>query len=200
MTIKPELTSKILTKRQGFPQTLSVLKVYFLAIAYWIVSFPILHPRHRPFALRLLGLRIGRGARIESQCLIQSRKISVGDNFSCNVGCYFEGHDGLTIHDEVSIGAFVRIMTTTHAIMPSKFRRDKDEQSHGPVVIQDGVWIGTGAIILPGVTIAEGCVIGAGAVVIESTEPHGLYAGVPAVRKKELPLETDRVFLGGKIV
>ena len=42
------------------------------------------------------------------------------------------------------------------------------------------------AIILPGVTIAEGCVIAAGAVVNKSTEPDGLYAGVPARRVKDL--------------
>ena len=123
-----------------------------------------------------------------------------GNNFTCNVACYFEGNGGIEFGDNISVGSHTKIISTTHSIMPSKFRRDKKEQYTLPVVIKDGVWIGTGAIILPGVTIAEGCVIGAGAVVVESTEPHGLYAGVPAVRKKDLPLESDRVFLGGKMV
>ncbi len=48
-----------------------------------------------------------------------------------------------------------------------------------------------GAIIMPGVTIAEGCVVAAGAVVTRSTEPNGLYAGNPAVRKKDLSTEED---------
>ena len=47
-------------------------------------------------------------------------------------------------------------------------------------------WICAGAAILPGVQIASGCVIAAGAVVTHSTAPNGLYAGIPAIRKKDL--------------
>jgi acetyltransferase-like isoleucine patch superfamily enzyme len=53
--------------------------------------------------------------------------------------------------------------------------RDRDG-----IVIDDDVWIGAHASVLDGVRIARGCVIGAGAVVTKSTEPYGVYAGVPA--------------------
>ncbi len=42
------------------------------------------------------------------------------------------------------------------------------------------MWIGFGAQVMAGVTIADGCVIGAGAVITHNTEPYGVYAGVPA--------------------
>ena len=55
------------------------------------------------------------------------------------------------------------------------------------IVVEDGVWIGTRALICPGVTIGAGSVVAAGAVVIRSVPPNSLIAGVPAkvVRKLE---------------
>ena len=50
------------------------------------------------------------------------------------------------------------------------------------VVIKDDCWIGGNSTILKGVTIETGCVIAAGAVVTKSTEPYGIYGGVPAKR------------------
>jgi acetyltransferase-like isoleucine patch superfamily enzyme len=47
-------------------------------------------------------------------------------------------------------------------------------------VIGNDVWIGTKAVIMPGVHIADGCIIGAGAVVTRDTEPYTIYGGVPA--------------------
>jgi len=57
-----------------------------------------------------------------------------------------------------------------------------------PVVIEDFVGIGANATVLPGVKLAEGTVIGAGSVVLKSTEPWTIYAGVPArpIKKREM--------------
>ncbi len=49
-----------------------------------------------------------------------------------------------------------------------------------PVVLQDHVWIGAGAIILPGVTIGRGAVVAAGAIVTQDVPPKTLVGGVPA--------------------
>jgi acetyltransferase-like isoleucine patch superfamily enzyme len=61
----------------------------------------------------------------------------------------------------------------------------KQGLSRQGVTIGDDVWIGAGARILDGVTIARGCVIGAGAVVTRSTRPDGVYLGVPARRHQD---------------
>lgn len=67
-----------------------------------------------------------------------------------------------------------------------------------PVLLERQVIVGTNAIILPGVTVAEGCAIGAMALVTKSTEPWGVYIGIPArrvkARKKDL-LELEAKFL-----
>lgn len=52
------------------------------------------------------------------------------------------------------------------------------------IIIEDDVWIGAGVKVLDGVTIAQGCVIGANSVVTKSTEPYGIYVGVPARKIK----------------
>ena len=54
------------------------------------------------------------------------------------------------------------------------------EESPKKVIIEDDVWIGTNAIIMPGVRIQKGCIIGAGAVVTKDCEAFGIYLGVPA--------------------
>jgi acetyltransferase-like isoleucine patch superfamily enzyme len=55
-----------------------------------------------------------------------------------------------------------------------------------PVEIHEDCWIGAGAIILPGVTIAQGTIVGAGAVVNRNTDSWCCYAGVPAKKTREL--------------
>ena len=53
-------------------------------------------------------------------------------------------------------------------------------ESDNTIVVGDDVWIGGGAILLPGITIGEGVVIGAGSVVTKSVNPYTIVAGNPA--------------------
>ncbi|WP_319004339.1 CatB-related O-acetyltransferase [Natrinema amylolyticum] len=53
-----------------------------------------------------------------------------------------------------------------------------------PICIGNDVWIGTKAIILPGVTIGDGAIVAAGAIVVDDVEPYSLVAGVPASHRK----------------
>ena len=62
---------------------------------------------------------------------------------------------------------------------------EKDECDDQDVIIERDVWIGANVTILKGVTIAEGCVIGSGTILTKSTEPYGVYAGVPGKRIAE---------------
>ena len=57
--------------------------------------------------------------------------------------------------------------------------------SKGNIVVEDDVWIGYGAIIMSGVTIANGCIIAAGSIVTKDTEPYSIYAGNPAKKVKD---------------
>ncbi len=116
--------------------------------------------------------------------------IHIGKNFFANYNCVMMDHAPITIGDNVLIGPNVTITTVNHSLDPEKRRvfptkdsfHPKKVGNHeiiAPVTIGDDVWIGAGAIILPGVTIGSGTTIGAGSVVTHDVPANVLAYGVP---------------------
>jgi maltose O-acetyltransferase len=146
----------------------------------------------RSLLFKLLGVKLGKNSKISHGCFIGSPQLDLHNDCFINVFAFLDGSAKITFKDGVRLGPHVRILTGTHAYRNSVFRRLVDGSTlASPVVIERGCWIGMGATILPGVTIAEGCIVAAGAVISKSTEPNGLYAGVPARRIKDLSIEED---------
>jgi maltose O-acetyltransferase len=139
----------------------------------------------RTRAMRALGFSMSLEAVIWAGANLRSKKISLAPGVFINIGFYHDGYDHLVIEDNVRIGPFVRVLTATHDIGPSK-QRGQIEVVGKPVCIKDGCWIGSGVTIMPGVTINRGCVIAANSIVFDDTEPDGMYAGNPARRVREL--------------
>ena len=86
----------------------------------------------------------------------------------------------ITLGSYVLIGSNVTISSGRHPIdgkAPPIFSR---ETIPLPIVIEDDVWIGAGAVIMPGVTLRKGTVVGANAVVTRSTEEFAVVVGAPA--------------------
>ncbi len=90
-------------------------------------------------------------------------QISLGDNFYANFNCVFLDSADIIIGNDVMLGPGVHIYTVDHP------RDAKARRAGGciakPVIIGDGVWIGGGAKILPGVRIGDNAIIAANAVV-----------------------------------
>ncbi|MGW5970792.1 sugar O-acetyltransferase [Streptomyces sp. NPDC055186] len=84
----------------------------------------------------------------------------------------------IRIGEDCQIGPNVQFLTPTHPLEPQP-RRDKLEAAQ-PITIGDNVWIGGGAIVLPGVTIGDNSVIGAGSVVTKDVPPNVVAVGSPA--------------------
>ncbi len=96
----------------------------------------------------------------------------------------------ITVGDECLIASGVQLITATHPIDPVP-RRAAWEQAL-PIAIGDGVWLGAGAIVCPGVSIGENTVVGAGAIVTKDL-PAGVVAyGNPARVAREIG-ERDRL-------
>ena len=88
------------------------------------------------------------------------------------------GEDSVTIGDRVSIAPRVTLVTSSH---PNNSRiREFAPLGRGPVTIEADAWIGSGAIVLPGVTIGRGAVIGAQSVVAGNVAPLHVVGGQPA--------------------
>ena len=84
----------------------------------------------------------------------------------------------ITIGDDVQLGPNVALLTATHPVEPGP-RRDKWEAAE-PITLGDNVWLGGGAIVLPGVTIGADTVVGAGAVVTRDLPAGVVAVGNPA--------------------
>ena len=110
--------------------------------------------------------------------------IHVGDNFFANFNLTILDEAPVTIGNNVFVGPNVSIITACHPLDADR-RRTFDEWAE-PVTIGNDVWITTGAIILPGVTIGDGAVIAAGAVVTRDVPPRTLVAGTPARPLRQL--------------
>ncbi|MBA4851429.1 sugar O-acetyltransferase [Emticicia sp. BO119] len=104
------------------------------------------------------------------------RFIHIGRNAFINKNCTFLDLGGITIDDDVLIGPNVQLITENHPVKPSERKALELKSIH----IQKNVWIGAGAIILPGVTVGENSVVAAGAVVSKDVPANTIAGGVPA--------------------
>jgi acetyltransferase-like isoleucine patch superfamily enzyme len=90
----------------------------------------------------------------------------------------------LSIGDRASISPRVTFVLHTQ---PNESRIAPYVNSHkGSITIDSDAWIGTGAVILPNVTIGEGAVVGANSVVTRSVAPYTVVGGVPAREIKQV--------------
>jgi maltose O-acetyltransferase len=104
--------------------------------------------------------------------------ITIGAGTFVNYGLTALDVAPITIGADCQIGPNVQLLTPTHPVEPQP-RRDKLEAAK-PITIGDNVWLGGGAIVLPGVTIGDNSVIGAGAVVTKDVPANVVAVGNPA--------------------
>ena len=145
---------------------------------------------------------IHRSARMDTP---PYRKFSLGDysvveSFACinnAVGDVIIGnHTRIGLHNtiigpveignNVNLAQGITVTALNHNFSDSNKRIDEQGVSTKPVTIEDDVWIGANAVVLPGVKIGNHCVVAAGAVVTKDVPPHSLVAGVPAKVIKQI--------------
>jgi maltose O-acetyltransferase len=132
---------------------------------------------------RVLGASIGPGAGIHRGCYVwfygrrqvRSGGLVIGARTRVNARCCLDTRGSLRIGDDVSISREVMILTASHEMNDPSFPLVEH-----PVRIDDHVWIGARALVLPGVTLGAGSVVAAGAVVTRDVAPLAVVGGVPA--------------------
>lgn len=149
----------------------------------WLVHINL--PPVRVWLLRLGGAIVGADSVIFDvrfanlyhfgfTKLIIGRRCFLGDEVMLDV------RGGITLEEDVTISNRAMVLSHINVGYPShplqKFYPTKDS----PVRIKNGSYIGSGAIVLPGVTLGRECVVGAGAVVTKDVPPHAVVVGVPA--------------------
>jgi maltose O-acetyltransferase len=135
-------------------------------------------PLRRHLLEQLLG-SVGEGTELRPPLQVDyGSNISIGARCFANYGLVALDVATITIGDDVQMGPNVQLLTPTHPVAAGP-RRDKWEAAQ-PIVIGDNVWLGGGAIVLPGVTIGENTVVGAGAVVTRDLPADVVAVGNPA--------------------
>ncbi|HTD64825.1 MAG TPA: acyltransferase [Verrucomicrobiae bacterium] len=141
------------------------------------------HHLRRTWYVAVVGMSIGRRTSLLMGLHIQVRGrpridkpgIVIGNHTVINAGCHLDGRGGLVIGNNVSVSPGVWIITDEHDVNDPLF-----PEVLAPVRIEDHAFIGSKAMILPGVTIGRGAVVGAGAVVTRDVAPLHVVVGVPA--------------------
>ncbi len=110
-------------------------------------------------------------------------RIRVGSHVSINHQVMLNARGGITIGSYVRISPGVIINTSG---LNYEAPRESRAHTNAPVVIKDGAWLCSGAIINAGVTIGEDSVVAAGAVVTKDVEARTVVAGVPAKEIKRI--------------
>ena len=175
-------------------ESINKIKLYFLKRHFKSVgkNFYIGFPYNSICGLKYIS--IGNDCHIEKNCFLGAidhwekdifkPEIKIGNNFNMNFNCQITAINKIVIGDNVLAGSKVYITDHFHGnitkeeinIPPIK----RGLFSKGPVIIGNNVWIGSGVIILPNVTIGDNCIIGANSVVTKSFEKNSVIAGNPA--------------------
>jgi maltose O-acetyltransferase len=133
----------------------------------------------RDAVLRQLLGAVGQGPTVMPRFACDyGFNIRAGDNLFVNYDCVFLDCAPIDIGDDVQIGPAVQLYTATHPL-DAALRRSGIEGAQ-PIRIGHNVWIGGGAIVLPGVTIGDDAVIGAGSVVTRDVARGAVVVGNPA--------------------
>lgn len=121
------------------------------------------------------------------------RNIYLGDNCEINMNCVFLDDNRIVIGKNALIAPCVQIYTALHPLNAAdRFGEPKADGSFAfcktrtaPVAIGDNVWIGGGAILMPGVTVGDNVVIGAGSVVTRDIPSNTIAFGNPCRAVRE---------------
>ncbi len=132
------------------------------------------------------GLTTGVGVRLDALNINAKVVIHLEENIQLNDYVHIAAIDNITIKKNVLIASRVFISDHNHG----SYDQETDQSvflppaerplSSKPVIIEESVWIGENACVLPGVTIGKNSVIGAGAVVTKNVPPWSIAVGNPA--------------------
>ena len=145
---------------------------------------------HHPELVNLYGCRIGAGTKVGAFVEVQ-RKASIGER--CKISSHSFICEGVTIEDDVFIGHGVMFINDRHPRATSDGRLQTEaDWTVIPTRIKTGAAIGSGAVILCGVTVGAQALVGAGAVVTRDVPDFAVVKGVPARLSGDVRRKQDR--------
>ena len=142
---------------------------------------------------KMVGLKHGKETFIDTPFRCDyGNHITVGDHFYANANCTIIDVAEVKIGNNVKLGPNVSVITAGHPIHAQI--RSTGYEYGIPITIGDNVWIGAGAIILPGVTVGSGTVIGAGSVVTKDIPENVVAVGNPCKVIRQITEEEKKYY------
>lgn len=144
--------------------------------------------RKSHFIYQKLGVHLAPTARMTSDCDIVGNynNIVLKDNAEVNSGVFLLAKNRIEIGENSTLAYRVMVLTSANPNSPVNELSKIYPPISAPVKIGKNVWVGAGAIILPGVTIGDYSVVAAGSVVTRDVPSGVMVAGCPAKVKKQL--------------
>ena len=131
---------------------------------------------------QILGSRLPTGVTIYPPFYTDhGLNLELGERVFINQNCTFLDYAGIRLGSRVMVGPKATFITVGHPVDPAD---RKLSLTGAPIVVEDNVWIGAGAMILPGVTIGRDSVIAAGAIVADDVPAATLVTGQKAIVKR----------------
>ena len=133
----------------------------------------------RKFCAKLCFDKCGKNVNIEHGAFFASgRGVEIGDNSGIGLNCRISGP--LRLGNDVMMAPNVTVVTQNHEVSDLTVPMRLQTAPKRKVVVGNDVWIGTNAVIMPGVTVGNGVIIGAGAVVTKDIPDYAIVGGIPA--------------------
>ena len=136
-------------------------------------------------------IRLGSRVSILRDSILETAlggQITIGDETWIHPRCQLNAYlASIEIGKNVQIAPNCAFYSYDHSFLPNQAIIDQPLKTRGNIILEDGVWIGVGTIVLSGVRIGEGAVIGAGSIVTKNIDSNAIAVGRPAkvIKRRE---------------
>ena len=157
---------------------------YLISILFFKTNLPYPYGLKR-FLLRLFGANVGKRVFIKPNVNIKYPWfLEVGDNVWIGEGVWLDNLAEIKIKNNVCISQGAYILTGNH-----NYKKETFDLILKPVLIENGVWVGSKVVVCPGVTLNAHAVITAGGVISKDAEAYTIYKGNPAQAIRERKID-----------
>lgn len=153
---------------------------YLFKMFFFLTAFP--YPSTLKVAiLRMFDAKIGKGVIIKPRVnIVFPWKLRIGNDVWLGEEVILLNFEQITIGNDVCISQRTFLCGGNH-----DFKEPSMPYRNGPIILEDGVWIGASCFVGPGITISVDTVVSAGSVITTSLMANAIYKGNPAVFVKE---------------
>ncbi len=164
-----------------------MLHDFKLFICNFFIAYVPFHFIRLFYYKQIMKFKIGKGSSIHLGCHFTGvTAFTMGINSTLNQYCRIDNRAGIVIGNNVSVSPDVDLITADHDIHTQSCDGRQKE-----IIIKDFVFIGSDAMILPGIIMEEGSVLGAKSLLTKSTVAYGIYVGIPAQLKGNRRTDID---------